>query len=212
MDVKGMFKMMKAFFRDYFHYRQELGRQDQFIKKYAQIKNLKVNPHWMFSTNLKIWLTESEKMFGRRYCPCFEPSGDKGLDKKLICPCAFAEEEIKENGTCHCVLFGRGDLSSEDFKKAEAHLMEEYQGVPLNLVNGILDTRKVPVEKKRGLKVPDSLHQVKRALNAIGNKELKVLVEKEQEAENLQKFAKIKNLDYQKEQTQDGYLVTLKIK
>ncbi|KRQ86393.1 hypothetical protein ABG79_01774 [Caloramator mitchellensis] len=64
-----MIKMMKDFFINYFKYHKELKKQDEWIKKYAKHKNYKVNPHWMMYTNLKLWLIETQKMFGKRVLP-----------------------------------------------------------------------------------------------------------------------------------------------
>jgi ferredoxin-thioredoxin reductase catalytic subunit len=121
MKAGEMLTMMKGFFSDYARYRREVKKHDAWVKKYARQKGYRYNPHWMFYTNLKIWLAESQQTFGKRYCPCFEPGEDAQVNKKLLCPCAFAEAEIKERGVCHCVLFGRGDLTDEGFKEAEAH-------------------------------------------------------------------------------------------
>lgn len=203
-----MFKMMQDFFKGYFKYQKEIKEQDEWIKKYAKQKGYKINPHWMFYTNLKLWLIESQKTFGKRYCPCYEPSGDQNFDRKLLCPCKFAEEEIQKQGTCHCVLFGRGDLSEADFKKAEGHLMKEYR-VPLKLTNDFLDTTGMPVDQLRDLPVPDSLHQVKRALGAIKGNKLRVLVENEGQLENLKKLADYKNLNWQLEDAANSFVITL---
>lgn len=197
--------MMKDFFVSYIKYHAEIKKQDNWIKKYAVHKGFKVNPHWMFYTNLKIWIIESEKAFGTRYCPCFEPSGSEELNKKLICPCKFADKEIEERGTCHCVLFGRGDLTEADFKKAEQHLMQEYR-VPLNFKEGVLDTRGMVRDTLRDLPIPDSLHQVKRVLGT--GRPLKVIVATEAETRNLEKVAQFKNQSCRREDGQESFTVT----
>ena len=197
--------MMKDFFGSYIKYYAELKRQDLWIKKYAAQKGFKVNPHWMFFTNLKIWIVESEKTFGKRYCPCFEPSASQDLNRKLICPCKFVEKEIKERGTCHCVLFGRGDLTEDDFKKAEQHLMKEYR-VPLRFKEDVLDTRGMVRDTLRDLPIPDSLHQVKRVLGM--GRPLKVIVATEAEASNLEKFAQFRNKPCRKEEAKGSCTVT----
>jgi len=205
MSSKETLGMMKDFFGSYIKYHAEIKKQDLWIKKYAAQKGYKVNPHWMLFTNLKIWIIESEKAFGKRYCPCFEPSGSEDLNKKLICPCKFVEKEIEERGTFHCVLFGRGDLTEGDFKKAEQHLMKEYR-VPLNIKDGILDTRGMVMDTLRDLPIPDSLHQVKRALGMV--RPLKVIVATEAEASNLEKFAQFRTKPCRNEKAQGSFTVT----
>ena len=205
MSMKETLGMMKDFFGSYIKYHAEIKKQDNWITKYAAQKGFKVNPHWMLYTNLKIWIIESEKAFGKRYCPCFEPSSSEDLNHKLICPCKFVEKEIEERGTCHCVLFGRGNLTEDDFKKAEQHLMQEYR-VPLNFKDGVLDTRGMIRDTLRDLPIPDSLHQVKRVLGM--GRPLKVIVETESEASNLEKFARFKNQPCRSEERQGSFTVT----
>ena len=201
-----MLQMMKSFFSDWRRYRGELGKHDAWIRKHAANRGWSVNPRFMLYTNLKLWLADAEAMYGRRYCPCFEPSGNPDLDRKLICPCAFAQDEIDSTGWCHCTLFGRSDLSSADYKRAEDHLMAEYRGVPLAWVDGILDTRGMPVDELRGLPIPDAIHQVKRALGGHGLP-LRVLVSSEVEARHLCRLAKMRGIECSSKHTTEGYLV-----
>ena len=105
--MAGMIPMMKNFIADWRKYHKTLGKQDAWIRKYAEQNGYSVNPRWMVYTNLKLWLSDSEEMYGRRYCPCFEPTGDKEADRKLICPCTYLAEEVAQRGWCHCTLFGR---------------------------------------------------------------------------------------------------------
>lgn len=204
MSFKETLSMMKDFFGSYMKYHAEIKKQDNWIKKYAAQKGFKVNPHWMFFTNLKIWIIESEKAFGKRYCPCFEPADSEELNRKLICPCKFIEKEIEERGTCHCVLFGRGDLTEDGFKKAEQHLMQEYR-VPLNLKDGVLDTRGMVMDTLRNLPIPDSLHQVKRVLGM--GRPLKIIMETEAEASNLEKFAQFRKQTCRREDGDGSFSV-----
>lgn len=46
---------------------------------------------------------------GKAYCPCRIVSGDPEKDAKIVCPCAYHEEEIARDGMCHCRLFVRGN-------------------------------------------------------------------------------------------------------
>lgn len=115
--------MMIGFFKGLWQYRTQVKKQHKWIVKYTAQKNYALNPSWMMSTNLEIWLSEMEATFGKRYCPCFEPSGDAKLDKQMLCPCEFIEDEIKEYGTCHCALFGSADLDKAGWKASSKRLM-----------------------------------------------------------------------------------------
>jgi ferredoxin-thioredoxin reductase catalytic subunit len=209
MKASEIVPMMKSFASDLWRYRKETKKHDAWIRKYARLKGLSVNPHWMFYTNLKIWIAESEKTFGKRYCPCFEPGTDAEVNRKLICPCAYAAEEIEKTGTCHCVLFGKGELGEAGFKKAEARLMQEYRGTPLKLSGDVLDTRGAVMDPFRQLPIPDSLHQVKRALGKLKGKALKVLVAQATEAENLKHFADQRGLAFESKIDSGGLVVSL---
>ena len=72
----SMLKMMIGFFRDWWKFRDQVKKQDTWIRKFAAKKNYALNPDWMMHTNLEIWLSEMEETFEKRYCPCFEPAGD----------------------------------------------------------------------------------------------------------------------------------------
>lgn len=43
--------------------------------------------------------------YGKDYCPCRRVSGNAEEDDKIVCPCACHEQEIKDEGHCHCFLF-----------------------------------------------------------------------------------------------------------
>lgn len=191
--VRATLRMYKDFAVGYSKYRTDMKKMNTWIFKYAERKGFRVNPHKMYLSNLKIWMAENKEMYGVNLCPCFESTGKKELDRKLICPCSYAEADIAETGTCHCKLFGRGDLTDEQFREAEGDLMKEYR-IKLNLKENVLDTRGVPIHEARQLDVPDSMHQVKQALNQINDFPLDVIVEREQSAKNLISFAKLKGL------------------
>ena len=128
-----MLAMMIGFFKGLWQYRTQVKKQHKWIVKYTAQKNYALNPSWMMSTNLEIWLSEMEATFGKRYCPCFEPSGDAKLDKQMMCPCEFIDDEIKEYGTCHCALFGSADLDKAGWKASSKRLMGEYQVPPAQI-------------------------------------------------------------------------------
>lgn len=200
--------MYKDFIGGYLKFRRDLKKMDSWIHKYAERKGFRVNPHPMYLTNLKIWMAENQTMYGTRICPCFEATGDAKTDRKLICPCSYAEEDIAQTGTCHCKLFARGDFTDADFVEAEKDLMQEYR-IPLNLQGSLLDTRGVPQSENRQMDVPDPLHQLKQALNLVSSKSLRVIVEREQSAKNIQQFAQLKKMTAAYEPHKDAFLVTL---
>ncbi len=90
-----MLAMMIGFFKGLWQYRTQVKKQHKWIVKYTAQKNYALNPSWMMSTNLEIWLSEMEATFGKRYCPCFEPSGDAKLDKQMMYPASSSTMRSK---------------------------------------------------------------------------------------------------------------------
>ncbi|KXG44075.1 ferredoxin-thioredoxin reductase catalytic domain-containing protein [Tepidibacillus infernus] len=200
-------RMYKDFFGGYIKYRKKINQASRWINKYAEVKGLSVNPHKMYLTNLKIWLAENEEMYGQRICPCFEATGDKKIDRQLVCPCTYAAHDIEIHGTCHCNLFGRKDLTEEQWKEQELRIMKEYR-IPLKIEGKTVDTRNVPIDHYRNMDVPDPVHQLKQALNQLDGT-FNMIVEREQSAKNIIQYCKLKNIKASYQQKNDIYLVTI---
>lgn len=203
--------MMISFFKDYFKYKKEIKKQTKWINKYAKKKNYDINPNKMVSTNLKIWLTEMEGIYGKRLCPCFDPSGGRENDKAMICPCVYIDDEIEEYGTCHCALFGKKGLTEKEWKASGKRLMKEYR-VPLNIKGNTLDTRGMPIDKRRGMPIPDASHQLKSALLKMNDNTINIIVATEQESFNLERIAKFKNYSFKSGKYESAYKIELGIK
>lgn len=206
-SASELFRMMLSFFKDLWHNRREVKKHDTWVKKFAKTRGYRVNPNWMMYTNLLLWLVESEESFGERYCPCFEPSDDISLNKDLVCPCKFIEQDIAEKGTCHCGLFGRNDLTNKEFKESEKRLIREYR-VDLKERGGMVDTTNIPTDPFRGLKIPDAYHLAKRALMLKGGP-VDIYVERDFEASNIKKWAKYKGISVFVTTLDGGFRVTL---
>ncbi len=52
-------------------------------------------------------LARNTVRLGEQYCPCRMRFGDEEKDKEIICPCIFHEDELENDGNCHCRLFFR---------------------------------------------------------------------------------------------------------
>ena len=153
-----------------------------------------------------------EGIYEKRLCPCFDPSGNKENDRAMSCPCVYIDDEIEEYGTCHCALFGKKGMSKSDWKASGKRLMSEYK-VTLNIKGDTLDTRGMPIDKRRGLPIPDASHQLKSALLNFSGNEIKVIVATEQETFNLEKVAKFRSFKYtSKKYSDDAYMVSIGIK
>ncbi|MBX5464640.1 MAG: sulfurtransferase TusA family protein [Clostridia bacterium] len=208
-NLKASWRMVRDFLAGWWRYWRRLGQDEVWIRNFARSKGLQVNPHWMMRTNLKIWIEENRDLYGSQQCPCFEPSGDPALDRKLMCPCKFALADIEATGTCHCTLFGRADLGPADFARAEARLQEEYRP-RLKLEGNRLDTRGWPLNPRRGLPVPDPMHQVKQALQQTSG-DLVVLVDRQGSVRNLERLAEARGYGFESRESGEGlWEVTLR--
>ena len=54
-------------------------------------------------------LARNTARLGEQYCPCRMRTGDEETDKEIICPCIFHEDELANDGNCHCRLFFRDE-------------------------------------------------------------------------------------------------------
>jgi len=55
-------------------------------------------------------LVENKNKYGYQSCPCRLASGNRDLDRDLICPCNYASLDVKEHGACYCNLYMREDF------------------------------------------------------------------------------------------------------
>lgn len=183
-----MIIMMKLFIKSLIRYGNTLGKQTKWLHTYVTKTHHTLNQDPMFNTNLKLWLSEAEDTFNKRICPCFCPTGDLELDKKLLCPCKFMEDDIRLNGTCHCTLFAGPEATKETYQKAQQRLMKEYQTPMLRNEAGEIDITRYPIEERRGLRVPDAYHLIKRAAIMDKKNPIRMFLEHPYEIDALRKW------------------------
>jgi ferredoxin-thioredoxin reductase catalytic subunit len=75
------------------------------LKKYADENNFKLNPDIKILNGIISALLRNKDINGEIYCPCRIITGNKTEDKKIICPCIYHKDEIKQDGHCKCRLF-----------------------------------------------------------------------------------------------------------
>jgi ferredoxin-thioredoxin reductase catalytic subunit len=74
-------------------------------QKYADEKGFLLQPDKKILDSILTGLLKKEEKFGYKFCPCRAIKGDPEVDKKIICPCIYHEDEIKNDGQCTCFLF-----------------------------------------------------------------------------------------------------------
>jgi ferredoxin-thioredoxin reductase catalytic chain len=75
------------------------------VAEYAKKHGYQLNSEDKKLENVIKGLARNMHRFGDKYCPCRIRSGDEEKDKQIVCPCKFHEQEIEEQGSCHCNLF-----------------------------------------------------------------------------------------------------------
>ncbi|MFX1239032.1 MAG: ferredoxin-thioredoxin reductase catalytic domain-containing protein [Promethearchaeota archaeon] len=78
-------------------------------------------------------LVANKQKNGYQTCPCRLASGNRSLDRDLMCPCDYAPLDVKEYGACYCNLFMHPDF----YEKFDT----EYVSVP----------ERRPIEKDRAV-------------------------------------------------------------
>lgn len=73
--------------------------------EYSKEKDISLNPNERIVDAIIGGLLNNEEKYGEKYCPCRKVTGNIDEDKKIICPCIYHMDEIKEMGHCHCNLF-----------------------------------------------------------------------------------------------------------
>ncbi len=75
------------------------------LEKYVENKPFILNPNESTVAKVIKGLIARNNKYGKEYCPCRIVSGDAEKDDKIICPCEYHEDEVRDDGKCHCDLF-----------------------------------------------------------------------------------------------------------
>lgn len=79
----------------------------KWAKEYAASKGWHLNENDKQLGAVLKGLARNTVRLGEQYCPCRMRTGDKETDKEIICPCIYHEDELENDGNCHCRLFFR---------------------------------------------------------------------------------------------------------
>lgn len=78
---------------------------------YEQLKKVQEPKGYYFSSQrervmeLMEALLTNKARYGYMVCPCRLASGDRNLDRDIICPCEYREPDVAEFGSCYCNLY-----------------------------------------------------------------------------------------------------------
>ncbi len=111
-------------------YKQELKKTIQFTKDVNAKFGFVKNPDEEINESVSMGLTRNQMVYGKRFCPCFMVIGENEEQRERadnrVCPCRPAiEEEIPQNGHCHCGIFCTPEYASshkkEEISKEPTH-------------------------------------------------------------------------------------------
>lgn len=96
----------------------EYEKTASFTDKVCKQFNFVYNPEAEINDSVKLGLTRNKLIYGKRYCPCFMVIGQTDEERKAadnrICPCKPAlEEEIPNDGHCHCGIFCTPEFAAQ---------------------------------------------------------------------------------------------------
>jgi ferredoxin-thioredoxin reductase catalytic subunit len=75
------------------------------FERVAERKGWKVNPDSELVRSFAEGLLKNKERFGLAICPCRIATGKREVDRLIICPCTYAEDDIREYGRCYCGLY-----------------------------------------------------------------------------------------------------------
>jgi len=121
-------------------FQQEFLKTEKFAHKTIEHFGWKFNPDEEVVERVLKGLTNNKIMYGKRFCPCFpvveEDGKYKSVDNRL-CPCPQAiEDEIPNNGICHCGLFCSPEYSKTHQKP---HKEAEVEGLSVAELEELLE-------------------------------------------------------------------------
>jgi len=101
-------------------FQAELEKTWSFVEKVNKQFGFVQNPNEEVNEGVAMGLARNKLIYGKRFCPCFMVIGETKEEQKKadnrICPCKPAlEEEIPQDGLCHCGIF-----CTPDYAKTQA--------------------------------------------------------------------------------------------
>lgn len=83
------------------------------LRALQEPKGFFFNKDKQFTLDLLESLLINRDRYGYMACPCRLASGNRELDKDILCPCEYRDEDVKEFGACYCGLYVSKDWNEE---------------------------------------------------------------------------------------------------
>jgi ferredoxin-thioredoxin reductase catalytic subunit len=98
----------------------------EMLKKVQEPKGYYFNKDEERVTELLEALLVNKERYGYMSCPCRLASGDRELDKDIVCPCQYRTPDVEEYGSCYCNLYVSEAWNEE--KLPHVHVPERRPG------------------------------------------------------------------------------------
>jgi len=83
------------------------------LRPLQEAKGYFFNKDKAFTLDLMESLLVNRDRYGYMACPCRLASGNRDLDKDILCPCVYREPDVAEYGACYCGLYVSADWNAE---------------------------------------------------------------------------------------------------
>ncbi|NLW77688.1 MAG: ferredoxin:glutaredoxin reductase [Methanomicrobiales archaeon] len=70
-----------------------------------------LNPDPVFTKGLVEGLLINSDRYGYESCPCRLSYGEEKIDRDIICPCDYRDDDLVEFGACYCGLYVSEEIS-----------------------------------------------------------------------------------------------------
>ena len=98
------------------------------IRKDAEAGGYHLNPDQSLVDILIEGLSANQERYGYPSCPCRLASGTPELDRDIVCPCDYRDQDLADYGACYCALYVSGEVLRGE-KKAES--IPERRGIKI---------------------------------------------------------------------------------
>lgn len=75
------------------------------LRPLQEAKGFFFNPDRAMTLDLLSSLLVNKERYGHMACPCRLAAGSFELDRDIVCPCVYRDEDVKEYGACFCGLY-----------------------------------------------------------------------------------------------------------
>jgi len=114
---------------------ETLEGMKEYVKMVSQKNYWILNKDPVAYNDLLDGLVDNKKNYGYQSCPCRLASGNRELDRDLICPCDYAPDDVKEFGACYCNLYLRSDF----YETIDTEIVNIPERRPLEKEKAVMD-------------------------------------------------------------------------